>query len=92
VGVYSDKKHLLAAVCLVHYKKRLIYLFAASSEQGKEKRSMFAVIDYIMQQNALSENIIDFEGSNIEGVANFFKGFGAVTENYYRFKKSRLPF
>jgi lipid II:glycine glycyltransferase (peptidoglycan interpeptide bridge formation enzyme) len=91
VGVYSDTNQLLAAVCLVHFKNRLVYLFAASSEQGKEQRSMFAVINYIMQQNALSDTLIDFEGSNIEGVAQFFKGFGAVTENYYRYKKSRIP-
>lgn len=91
VGVYSDTNQLLAAVCLVHFKNRLVYLFAASSEQGKEQRSMFAVINYIMQQHALSDTLIDFEGSNIEGVAQFFKGFGAVTENYYRFKKSKFP-
>ncbi|MGE4288490.1 MAG: hypothetical protein AB7E36_07365 [Salinivirgaceae bacterium] len=91
IGVYSDKKQLLAAVCLVHYKNRLIYLFAASSEQGKKQRSMFAVINYIMQEHASSENLIDFEGSTIDGVARFFKGFGAVTENYYRYKKSRIP-
>jgi hypothetical protein len=91
VGVYSDTNQLMAAVCLVHFKNRLVYLFAASSEQGKEKRSMFAVINHIMQQQALSDTLIDFEGSNIEGVAQFFKGFGAVTENYFRLKKSRFP-
>jgi hypothetical protein len=92
VGVYNHANQLLAATCLVHFKNRLIYLFAASSEQGKEQRSMFGVINFIMQKHALSETLIDFEGSNIEGVAKFFKGFGAVTENYYRYMKSRLPF
>lgn len=92
VGVYNPEGQLLAATCLVKFKQRIIYLFAASSQQGKTERSMFAVVNFILRNYAKSSHVVDFEGSQIEGVAQFFRGFGATTENYYRYKRNRLSF
>ena len=36
--------------------------------------------------------IFDFEGSNIEGVARFYKGFGAVKKIYSTIKVNKLPY
>ena len=70
---------------------RAIYLVSASSEQGKENRAMFKLVDSFIRDHADSGLILDFEGSNIPNVARFFAGFGARPELYQYISFSRLP-
>ncbi len=61
------------------------------NEIGKTKRAVFKLIDNYIQQYAGTNLLLDFAGSNIPGVANWNKGFGAVTQNYYSVKINNLP-
>lgn len=85
-NIYSvhDKStnNLLACVLILSYNKRHIYLLPVSSIKGKEKRAMFLLIDSFIKNNAETNYLLDFEGSNIEGVQRFYKGFGAFNQNY----------
>ena len=92
LGVKNSENKLIGAALFVTFKKRIIYLFSASSVEGKNQRVMFAIVNKILKESAGKNIILDFEGSMIEGVARFFKGFGAKPETYYRIKKSRIPF
>ncbi len=92
LGVKNPDGVLTGAAIFVNFRHRVIYLFSASSEVGKENSAMFAIVNHKIQELAGQNKILDFEGSMIEGVARFFKGFGAVTETYYRATKSRIPF
>jgi len=83
VGVKEEGK-LVSAAIFVEYGNRIIYLFSASNEKGKEKNAMFKIVNSIITENADSNKKLDFEGSMIEGVARFFKGFGANAEKYFR--------
>jgi len=91
LGVASENK-LIGAALFVTFKHRIIYLFSASGTKGKNQRAMFAIVNAIIKENTEKNMVLDFEGSMIEGVARFFKGFGASPETYYRIKKSRIPF
>lgn len=73
-------------------ERRAIYLLSVSSEEGKEQRSMFRIVDRFIRDHAESELILDFEGSNIPSVARFFSGFGARTETYQRVGLRKFPF
>ncbi len=92
VGAFNSKNELLGAAAFVFYKKRIIYLFSASNPLGKKKRVMYRIIDYIIENSSGNDVFLDFEGSMIDGIARFFKGFGSVVETYYRINKSRIPF
>ncbi len=92
IGVRNADGDLIAAVCFLISPKRWVYLLAVSNEEGKTKSAMFALVDYVIQKNVESELILDFEGSEIEGVARFYKGFGAVNRPYYVIKKFRPAF
>ena len=85
-NIYSvhDKStnNLLACVLILSFNKRHIYLLPVSSIEGKEKRAMFLLIDNFIKNNAETNYLLDFEGSNIEGVQRFYKGFGAFQQNY----------
>jgi len=91
VGSIIDGK-LVAAAMFGFYKDRIYYLIPVSSSKGKENMSMFCILDHVIKTNCDKMDILDFEGSNIPGIARFFEGFGAVKTTYYNLKINRLPF
>lgn len=91
VSVYSSNNTMLSTAFLVNSNNRVVYLFAASSPEGKEKRSMFLLIDDFIRKKSGRNLILDFEGSNIESLARFYGSFGAVKSEYLTIKKNNLP-
>ncbi len=91
LGAYTSENNLCAASYFVYSNQRGIYLVSASTPEGLEKRAMFKLVDYYIQRNSERTMTLDFEGSNIEGIARFFKGFGASLCEYYTIKINRLP-
>jgi len=88
-GAYTIENKLVATLCLLHSKNRLIYLLPVSNEEGKKTFAMFVVINEILCKNAEKSIILDFEGSRIEGVARFYRGFGARLKPYYQIRRLR---
>lgn len=84
--VKNDSETFAVAVFL-KTKKRLYYLFPASTESGKLLSAMFLLLDSVIHAYAGTELTLDFEGSEIEGVRRFYEGFGAQQETYYYFRK-----
>lgn len=89
-GVQNLKNELLSVVYLLNYKNRLTFLVSSSNEEGKEKSSMFLLIDQILQKYAGNKEIFDFEGGAINNLARFFSGFGSIPVKYYHYKQNRL--
>lgn len=80
-GVRTSKNELIAAVFCLRTKNRITYLAPISNEEGKQKSAMFLLVDYLIANH--SNVFLDFEGSRIDGVARFYKGFGAEQSVYY---------
>lgn len=80
-GVRNPWGRLVAAVFCLETKNRLIYLAPVSSEEGKNSSAMFLLVYSLI--DFYSDIILDFEGSRIEGIARFYKGFGAEKRTYY---------
>ncbi len=91
IGAWGPESNLLASVFFVRSNQTVIYLAASSSQLGIEKSAMFLLIDGCIQQNSGKNLKLDFEGSNIPGVARFYKGFGALPQTYYSVHQNRLP-
>lgn len=71
------------AVCFApRFQNRITLLIPRSSEEGRNFSAMAILIDQIIRQHAGSEVILDFEGSMMPGVAQFYRGFGAVDRKY----------
>lgn len=66
---------------------RIYYLFSALSEEGKKEQVMSLIIDYMIKNYAKKDVILDFEGSMINGIASFFRSFGAKNKPYYVYEK-----
>ncbi|QQS50480.1 MAG: hypothetical protein IPM71_12945 [Bacteroidota bacterium] len=91
VGAFH-KGQLQSIVIGLLFNKRLTYLFPITSDQGYDLGVQFFLVDELIKIYSGKGICIDFEGSSIEGVARFYKGFGAETENYFqlRFNKNIL--
>lgn len=87
-----EKGELAAATFIALSEGRIYYLLSVSSEQGKELRAMFRIVDALIHEHAGSGLILDFEGSNIPSIARFFEGFGATPEIYQSISFNNLPF
>ena len=88
-GVYKDDK-LIASLFGMQTRERFIYLIPVSNQAGKEHSAMFLLVDYILENICCPQGLMfDCEGSMIEGVARFYRGFGAVEQPYASISRCR---
>lgn len=90
-GIFTQENQLCAACFWIKSHHRFIYFVAVSSERGRELRAMPFLIDQLIQEEANSKQVIDFEGSSVESIATFFKRFGAVNQPYFNLSYNNLP-
>ena len=88
-GVYKDDQ-LIAALFGMQTRTRFIYLIPVSNREGKECCAMFALVDHILETICCPQGLtFDCEGSMLEGVARFYRGFGAVEQPYASISRCR---
>jgi len=90
-GVYNHEGELISVAFFVVSHFRAIFLLASSNEEGREKSAMFLLLDSFIKTYAERNLTLDFEGSNIDGIARFYSGFGAFPSKYYSLKINNLP-
>lgn len=88
VYTYQLKNELLATAFFLKGRNRIINLLPISSEKGKSHNAMAILMDYTIKKNAEKNRILDFEGSSIDGIASFFKSFGATNRPYFQYKSN----
>jgi hypothetical protein len=93
--LYLAKKEdgeVISAIFLLIAFDRWYLLLTPSTEYGSKNRSVYLLVDHFIREFAGSGQILDFEGSSIEGIAKFFQGFGSRSSTYVYIKLSWLPF
>lgn len=91
-GVKNQNGDLLATACFHKTKGRLVYVFPVSNAEGKSSSAMFLLLDNAIAQYAEKMELLDFEGSQVESISRFYKGFGAENRPYTVLKKNRPDF
>ena len=76
----------VSSIFLLKDSKRLTLLTSYTDAEGKKASAYFFLLDYIFSLEKFKGYIFDFEGSNISGIAQRNKGFGAELTNYYTVK------
>lgn len=73
-------------------KKRITFLFSGMNNAFKEDRPMFFLINEVIKSNSEKPLIFDFEGSDNDELARFYKGFGGREVFYLHVKRNTLPY
>lgn len=92
IGIRSSHDNeLLASALFGHYKGRLYYLLGAPTQRGRQQQAVYFLLDAVIQQYAQQALLLDFEGSDIDSVAEFYRRFGPVNRPYPAVHFNRLP-
>lgn len=75
---------LLAAGLFLRHRSRIINLVPVTADAGRAQGAMHFLLDGIIRESCGSEQILDFEGSVLPGVARFYAGFGAGAEFFFK--------
>ncbi|MBS1921018.1 MAG: GNAT family N-acetyltransferase [Bacteroidetes bacterium] len=90
-GVFIKEK-LLASCIILNSHQRIYYVLVGNHPDGKNIGASPAVIDAVIKDHAGKKITLDFEGSDIPGLANFYSSFGSKEEKYTAIRLNRLPF
>lgn len=82
---------VMAAGVFVQYGAKTTYLVSALDPAAKGSGAMTILLWQAMQNARASSTIFDFEGSMIESIEGFFRGFGARPVPYLNIQKNQLP-
>ena len=91
IGVFQNDK-LVGAGFFFHYKNRITYLKGAAFDEAKKNGAMFGLINFAIEKYSKDYTVFDFGGSDIKNVAQFYKKFGALSQQYYNYEINQLPF
>ncbi len=83
---------MLSAVVCIRDEKRIYLLVSATTTEGRKLKANHYLMDQLLKEFSGSGLVFDFVGSDLEGVAHFYRNFTSKVEPYFHVKWNRLPF
>lgn len=90
-AVCDQDRTVLAAAFFIKTKNRQLYLKGFSSPEGRKHGAMHFLFDQFIRENVAQDIDLDFGGSSIKSIAQFFQSFGSDDCVYLRLQINRLP-
>jgi hypothetical protein len=84
--------NLLNSSIFFRDERRIYNIMSVSLPAGREKRAHFYLLDQLIMEFATENIWLDLEGSDVSGIAEFYRKFGTVNQPYPFLKYNRLPF
>lgn len=91
-GIQNSNKELIASCIFLSSHNRYYYILVGNDPRSRDIGASHALIDSFIKDHAEENTILDFEGSDIPGLAKFYSSFGAIEENYPAIRVNKLPF
>ena len=89
--VSLPNNELLAIALFFKDNKRLYNIMPTTLLKGRGLKANHFLIDELIIEFAGKNIILDFEGSDIAGIARFYQQFGSSNEPYYFLRYNNLP-
>ena len=90
-GAFSDDGILKASCAFIFSHGRAYYIMVGNNPAGRKMGASHFMIDRFIHEYSGTNLILDFEGSQLPGLARFYRNFGAREEKYPGIKVNRLP-
>lgn len=88
----TDGSDYLGGMIFLKWKNRLHYIKGGSIKDAKNAGAMYAMMDFAIDYAVESRLILDFGGSNVDGVKRFNNSFGATDVHYSNMVWNNAPF
>jgi hypothetical protein len=89
--ILNSEGNLLAVALLLKDKHRIYNLLSTVTKEGRQCEANHFLFDKLIQEFSEQNIVLDFEGSSIAGIADFYQKFGAVNEPYFLLRYNHLP-
>ncbi len=91
LGVKNNDNQTVAGAFFMISHNKIVFLFSGADESNKDSHALTFLIDFVIGKYSGTDKILDFEGSDNDGLARFYKGFGGEEKNYagIRFNKTK---
>lgn len=76
---------MISQIFIIKSKNRNILLFSSRDTDNQYKGAFTYLVDEFIKQTATEKQFLDFEGSMIEGIANYNASFGATRKRYLQY-------
>lgn len=90
-AVTDASEQLLAIGLFLSDHKRIYHIMNTTLPEGRTLFANHYLLDKVLEEFAGSGRVFDMEGSDLPGVKQFYKGFGAVNQPYYHYHFNHLP-
>lgn len=88
-NIYKNGE-LIAGLLWLKDDFRITYLLPVTTDQAKKENIPTFMINELIKEYQKTNYTLDFEGSMIKGVADFYKSFGVEKEEYYWYRRRLL--
>jgi hypothetical protein len=90
----SDKSNDLLTVGIFFKDENRIYnMVSVTTSIGRKLNSNYLLISKVLEEFSDNPNLVfDFEGSDLDGVKEFYQKFGAINQPYFHWHFNNLPF
>ncbi len=89
-GVDDENDDTIAGAVFMVSHDKIIFLFSGVDKNYKDKNAWTFLIDSVIKEFSEMPFTFDFEGSDNEGLARFYKGFGGKEVYYPEIKRNNF--
>ena len=90
-SAYDSDGVMLSSAIFILDAGRLVLSLSVTTSDGRLQSANHFLLDQVIREFAGRSIILDFEGSEIPGIAHFYKNFGAVNQPYYFYRFNHFP-
>lgn len=89
--IISKTAETLAIGLFLKDRKRIYNMANSTTNVGRKASANYFLFDELIRENCSKNLMLDFEGSDIEGIEYFYKKFGAINQPYQSLHINELP-